>query len=68
MSRQYTFENKFRPTIMVLDQKAEEFIGGPYQVERRKVYKPIFLCFIDLIFAITLIIGSILFHWFKLDS
>lgn len=36
-------------------------------VDRMKPYKPIFICFIDLIFAITFIISSMLYFWCKLD-
>ena len=50
-----------------LNSKAEELLGGPYLVEMGKPYKPIFICFIDLIFSITFIIVSILFFWSRLD-
>lgn len=53
--------------ITKINQKAAELIGGPYLVELGKPYKPIFICFIDLNFAITFIIGSTLFFWNRLD-
>ena len=36
-------------------------------MEMSKPYKPIFICFIDMIFSITFIIASILFFWSRLD-
>jgi hypothetical protein len=51
----------------MLESRAEVLIGGPYQVEISKPYKPIFICFIDMIVAITFIISSILWFWTLLD-
>ena len=50
-----------------MDKKAGEFIGGPYITEINKPYKPIFICFIDLIVAITYILLSLMYSWNKLD-
>lgn len=42
-------------------------IGGPYNVNIVKPYKPVFVCYLDLMFAITFFTFSTLFYWTKID-
>ena len=46
---------------------SQRLIGGPYQVDLKKTYKPIFICMVDLIIALTFFIDSIGYYWLKLD-
>ena len=46
-----------------MEQRLENFTSGPYQVDFNKPYKPIFICFLDLIFGITFFYGSLLYYW-----
>lgn len=42
------------------------YIGGPYSVVLAKPYKPVFIVYLDLIFAITFFTISVLWYWAKL--
>lgn len=42
--------------------------GGPYSVDFKKVYKPVFIVFIDLCTALTVFVFSIMWYWCKLHE
>jgi len=45
---------------------AEEY-GGPFNVDVRKPYKPVFICYVDLIIAITFFSFTLLTYWNDLN-
>ena len=50
-----------------LDKPATE-VGGPYNVEYKKPYKPVFIVFLDMIFAISFFSFTTLYYWTKIES
>lgn len=38
-------------------------IGGPFNVDIRKPYKPVLICFVDLLIALTFFNFTIMFYW-----
>lgn len=43
-------------------------LGGPYSVELSKPYKPVYIVFLDLTFALTFFVFSVLWYWAKLSQ
>jgi len=41
--------------------------GGPYQVNFQQLYKPIFICYVDIMFAIAFFFGSIIYFWMRIS-
>jgi hypothetical protein len=39
--------------------------GGPFEVDFRKPYKPVFICFVDIAIFVTFTFSSFLFFWSK---
>ena len=46
-----------------INSKMENIIAGPYQVEFYKPYKPIFICFVDIMFGISFLVFTNLYAW-----
>lgn len=59
--------NKNKGENELFQSRNVKYFGGPYQVDVRKPYKPIFICMVDLIVALTFMIISIMQYWSKLD-
>ena len=43
-------------------------IGGPYNVDITKPYKPVFICYLDLMFSITFFTFSTLYYWTQINT
>jgi len=50
----------------MMNADAEKF-GGPFNVDLSKPYKPVFILFVDLIFAVTFLVFTLLSYWNDLD-
>ena len=46
-----------------INNKMENMIAGPYQVDFSKPYKPIFICFVDIMFGISFLVFTNLYLW-----
>jgi hypothetical protein len=43
-------------------------IIGPFNADVGKMYKPIFLVFVDMILGISITVFSMLYYWIELDD
>jgi hypothetical protein len=59
-------EQTFRYDDIYRFTKSIEQSNGPFQVEFKKPYKPAFVCFMDLIFAISFMAINLLYFWDQL--
>lgn len=41
-----------------MSRKFDKNLGGPYEVQCSKPYKPVFVCFVDLYFALIFLFGT----------
>lgn len=61
-------DNKNQPLLEKSEMILNDITSGPYQVDFKKRYKPIFVCFIDLIFGYSFMMGSLYYYWSQIPD
>lgn len=46
----------------------ERNVGGPYNIDPSKSYKPACIVFMDLVISLTFILTSLMYFWFEIDN
>lgn len=48
--------------------QASRNVGGPYNINPKKAYKPVFIVFMDGLIFLTFYFTSIMYFWFQIPN